>query len=246
MLTWPILATLAAAGLIGSLHCLAMCSPFAAVAGRRGPLGGACYSAGRLTSYAALGGIAGGLGAGMHASLSGLSFGSALLAVLAGLALVALGLRALCPPRGGPVGDPGPLGRALAGLYARLVPLARASSGARRPGQLYVLGVVNGLLPCSVTTPVLLAALASGSAVAGSALLLALGVGTLPAMLAAGHLGGRVVGALLGRRPEASAEASPVAPALGLRARAPAVALLALGLLTAARPFLQVAAPHVH
>jgi sulfite exporter TauE/SafE len=224
------------AGLLGSIHCVAMCGPFAAAAGRRGPAASALYSAGRLTSYGSLGALAGLLGAGLHASLAGLTFATTALALAAGLVLAALGVRALLPPKSGRVRGLGPLGW----LYARLVPLAQACLRAQGNDAAYLLGVVNGLLPCPVTTPLLLAAFAYGSPVVGSTLLLAAGLGTGPAMLAAGQAGG-VAMRWLGRW--RSGRGWNI-----LLQRAPGLALLALGLLTALRPFLlhPAATHHLH
>jgi sulfite exporter TauE/SafE len=183
--------------------------------------------------------VAGLLGTGLQAALGGLSVASAGLAVAAGLVLAALGVRGLLPRCQGRVGSPGPLGS----IYARLVPLARACVAARRRDEAYLLGVLNGLLPCPVITPLLLVALVSGSAVAGGALLLALGLGTLPGMLAAGQVGGQTLG-WLARQREAAGEGSAWGRVLN---RAPGLAILALGLLTVARPFLQASfAGHVH
>ncbi len=230
-----VLGSMLAAGALGSFHCAAMCGPFATLAGRRGVFGSLRYSLGRLSAYAMLGGLAGSLGAGVNASLAGLEHASAILAVVAGAGLVVFGLGSLGPARGR-IRDGGPL----APLYASLVPLIRAAADARRSGNEYVLGVLNGLLPCPVTTPVLLAALASGSAVVGSGLLLALGLGTLPTMLLAGVAGHRLVAWAT-----ASGEGtSRLTTRLGRHV--PALAMIGLGLVTAVRPFLQASAPHLH
>jgi sulfite exporter TauE/SafE len=224
--------SLVLAGLLGSLHCAAMCGPFATAAARRGLAASALYTAGRLTAYGTLGAVAGLLGAGLHASLADLTFASAATALLAGLGMVVLGLWSLRAPRPGRVGSAGPLSL----VYVRLVPLVRACLEARRKEEAYLLGVLNGLLPCPLVTPMLLASLASGSAATGSALLLGLGLGTVPAMLTAGHVGSRAL-VWLGR---GSRSAGDREASRRLRAWAPGLALLALGLLTAARPFLSV------
>jgi hypothetical protein len=234
MLTTGFLASILLAGLVGSVHCVAMCGPFAAAAGRRGTAALALYTAGRLSAYLALGTLAGALGSGLLAALGGLSVAASALAILAGLGLVALGLLSLLPPRGGRARGLGPLGP----LYTRLIPLVRACVSAHRRDEAYLLGVLNGLLPCPVTSPLLLVALASGSAASGGALLLALGLGTLPAMLAAGRAGGGVL-AWLDRRADGARPA--------WLARAPGLAILALGLITAARPFIPAGlAGHLH
>jgi hypothetical protein len=74
-------------------------------------------------------------------------------------------------------------------VRARLLPSIRACLSGRRPERAYLLGVMNGLLPCPVLAPLVLAAAASGAAAVGSLLFICLGLGTLPAMLLVGQAG---------------------------------------------------------
>lgn len=195
-------------GLLGSVHCLAMCGgvvtalsapprrtnviPIVATAR---PLAGAmlAYHAGRLASYAAAGALAGGL-AGQVAGLvklAGLQLG---LYWMASLVLVALGLHFMGQWQG--------LARieALGGvLWRRLQPLRARLPSAASPLGAVAVGALWGWLPCAMVYSVLLVAMLSGSAWQGAALMLAFGAGTLPMLLTIG-IGGAALGRHL-RRP---------------------------------------------
>src|ERR1700757_5017225 len=99
--------TLFAAGFAGSFHCVGMCGGFACALGRdpRGHVASLLrqllYNIGRLTTYCFLGGLAGTLGQvictprGSTVSLLGGSLDAAqrVLAILAGLLMIAVGLQ---------------------------------------------------------------------------------------------------------------------------------------------------------
>jgi uncharacterized protein len=178
------------AGLAGSfMHCVPMCGGFVLgqVADRMACLPAArlCewqrirrgallpYHAGRLTTYAALGALAG-------ATLSRTSWfataSPALLLLAAGLFL-AHASHILKGPDRAPIS----LTRAIARL-------ARGAGGG------YPLGIVLGFLPCGFLYAALVTAAASGSALLGGLGMLAFGLGTVPALAAvgmAGHAAGR-------------------------------------------------------
>lgn len=152
------------AGLVGSPHCIGMCGGFAVLCGGRAR-DAVLWHAGRLTSYAVLGGLAGAFGS--------LVPGPSWLAALVSIGLMvwfAAGLAGLVPePR---VVIPGlkQLGSAVAGNPA----------GAMR----YAFGVVNGLLPCGLVYAALSVPVALGRPAEGALAMLAFGAGTLPALSA--------------------------------------------------------------
>lgn len=175
--------------LIGSVaHCVPMCGPFVLMqcqAGSGGPLlrriaGSALlrYHLGRLTTYVALGAIAGASG-GLLAEETGLRWPLALLFLIAALAFLAraAGLMSILPA------EPAQW------LSRLVVPLA-----ARNPGG-FRLGLLLGLLPCGFLYAALAAAAATGSAMAGAQAMATFGAGTVPALVLTA-LSGR---ALLGR-----------------------------------------------
>ena len=190
-------ASLFLAGLAGSVvHCVGMCGPFVlgqvmagldrgtgAASGGYGEwrrLAGAAllpYHLGRLTTYTALGALAGGATA-LFASTSAFGWLSGGLLVVAALLMIvqALGLA---------LGGASPLSGVLARLAA---PLSSATGiGAR-----YGLGVVLGFLPCGLLYGALAAAGGTGSPTDGALAMAAFAAGTVPALVATGW-GGMLV-----------------------------------------------------
>ena len=150
------------AGLSGSPHCIGMCGAFCATAGsRRG--GAVLWHAGRLTTYAGLGAVAGAFGA----VLPGPAWVPQAVAVVL-LVWFALALAGLVrEPR---VALPG-----LGALGARLA--AGGTLGSR-----YLFGLATGLLPCGLVYAALALPVALGTAAGGALAMLAFGLGTVPAL----------------------------------------------------------------
>lgn len=197
-------------GLAGGFsHCLAMCGPFVAAAslaegravcgtgesGSRRSLGFQLgYHGGRLTTYVLLGALLGLLGqAGALASLSGpfspdqltrwLKLGAGVAMVVTGVVLVASslgrsGYRIPEPTR--LLADRKWFGRATAELLRR------------GPRWGFALGALMGLLPCAPLLPVELAALSSGYPLSGALIMLAFGLGTVPALAGFGAASGLI------------------------------------------------------
>lgn len=173
-------------GLLGGTHCLGMCGGIVSALTVQMPRDRPrwslhlAYHAGRITTYAAAGALAGGLGA------ATLLLGEALpvqivLYIVAQLMLVALGLYLLG------------VSRYLAGferaghaLWQRIQPAASALFPIRTAPRGYAVGLLWGLLPCGLVYSVLVTALVAGSALGGALVMLAFGAGTLPSLLAAG------------------------------------------------------------
>ncbi|MEW6548305.1 MAG: sulfite exporter TauE/SafE family protein [Spirochaetota bacterium] len=180
-------------GLLTSVHCVAMCggislsqsvrrlgesriernAPPAAGSGGavRRLTPGFFYNAGRVVSYTLIGGIVGGLGAVF-------SFSSAMkgmLAAIAGLFMVLLGLKML---------------GVLSGLprLSRLMPtpirnrFGRFSSASGKRGP-FAVGLLNGLMPCGPLQTMQLYALGTGSPWAGALSMFIFSLGTVPLML---------------------------------------------------------------
>jgi len=175
------------ASLAGSLHCAAMCGPFvAAVTGLGSEPGAgarrhAAYHLGRLSTYLALGAVAGWLGgtldwAGNRAGLGRVS------ALLAGCLLIAWGaselfasrklikLRLRPPPRAGVW-----LGRTL--VWIRSTPVVPRA---------YLLGLSTTLVPCGWLYAFVIAAGASGRVSTAVGSMFVFWLGTLPALITAG------------------------------------------------------------
>lgn len=173
------------AGLLGGLHCAGMCG---GILGALSTGGGAALPrligthAGRIGSYALLGAAVAGLGgaAGLVAGLAPLQIALYLLAnvVLLATGAYLLGWRApmtWVEARGG-------------GLWRHLSPWTRSLLPVRTLGQGLALGALWGFMPCGLVYGALAMAMLSGQPLAGSALMAAFGLGTLPNLLAAGVL----------------------------------------------------------
>jgi len=181
------LAAVALVGVLGGGHCLAMCGGI--VAGLAHPqaearadlalVGG--YQLGRILSYSVAGAIAGGLGSLLVLAGEALPVQRAMFAI-ASIFLVALGVYLLGFTRVlAPIERVG--GRAvwdhISRRVGRYVP-------ARNGRDAVVLGALWGWVPCGLVYSVLATAAAAGSAAGGAQVMLAFGLGTLPAMMVAG------------------------------------------------------------
>jgi len=191
------------AGLLGGLHCFAMCGGYVgALAAGPGPVKDGVIlpsktllfrqiaaHAGRLGSYVVLGAALGAAG--------GAALGSAWLPVQRGLYFAANALLLVLAV--GVARGASPFGwfeRAGLGLYAKLLPAARPlASGTSAPSR-FGLGLLWGFTPCGLVYGVLPVAMLSGGALDGALVMLAFGLGTLPNLLAAGMLIGRGQGLL--------------------------------------------------
>lgn len=195
------LLSVAAASLLGSLHCAGMCgglisfyagqTPAAdALGGRARPWAAhAAYHLTRGAAYTALGALAGQLGASLDHVARSAGLGQ-LGALLAGVVLLVWG--ALSWPRapasqallrlGRAPSSPGRWGR----LEARFVQLARAARSRPPLARAALLGLSAALLPCGWLYAFVVLAAGSGSPARGALLLLAFWSGTVPLLLALG------------------------------------------------------------
>jgi len=195
-----------ALGLLGSLHCAAMCGPL--LLALPVPAGGAgrfiagrlIYQSGRILTYALLGVFAG--FAGRSFFLAGLQ---RWLAIALGVGLL---LGFLVSPK---IALSAPVNRLVLPLKSAMaVQLQR-----RDLFSLLVLGMLNGLLPCGLVYVALAHAMTRSNVFAAVAHMFVFGLGTLPMMLAVG-LSGRMF---------------PPAVRLKLRAMIPAGIILLAALL---------------
>jgi hypothetical protein len=185
------------AGLLGGVHCIAMCGGFlAAVAGTTAPNAGRDapllpartlawrqlpYNLGRITTYALLGALAGSAGAlAMSASVSLLPLQRALY-VVANLFLLGLAIGIAGRGRGFAW-----LQQAGASAFGKVLPAVRPLLAAQAFPARYAVGLAWGLVPCALTYSVLPVALFAGGAPQGAAVMLAFGAGTLPNLVVAG------------------------------------------------------------
>jgi len=183
-------------GILGSAHCLGMCgalvSAFFMRPGIRGFLPYVAYHGARILVYAVFGFAAAALGSAL-ASSGQVGLVQAVLQGVAGGVVIFLGLElmGLWQLR---------IGEGFAPLRWLSWGFAKAFSKGPVLGATLA-GTLNGFMPCSMTMAVVANAAALSSPLDGMLLLLAFGVGTLPSMLSAswllGRLGARARGWLL-------------------------------------------------
>lgn len=184
------LAAAFVAGLAGGVHCAGMCGGIVGAlwnpSGRQGvapPLRYLlAYNAGRITSYACAGALAGALGqAGLLTRAAPLL--QPLLFALASLMLVVLGMYLA-----GAASVMGRFEAAGAWLWRGIAPWSRHLLPVTSLPRALGLGALWGWLPCGMVYAVLLTALALGSGWQGAAMLAVFGLGTLPNLLGIGLL----------------------------------------------------------
>lgn len=166
-------------GVIGSLHCVGMCGPLALAIpmGHRGNwgriAGGVLYNLGRVTTYILLGAVLGFAG---QTFLSGRA--QQVLSILLGIGIL---LYLLVPA----VAERTPMlasvaGKPLLQLRRILAPLFHSKAYASP----YIIGLLNGLLPCGLIYMAVTTSFLTGSVWSGSLFMALFGLGTFPAMLA--------------------------------------------------------------
>ncbi len=188
------------AGLLGSGHCLGMCGGIATL-----PASGALapdrnwprvlvYNLCRLLSYASLGALVGAFGS-MIGWLMDIQSWSIILRLVTGLVVILIGLQFLLGKSRLAFAE-----RIGAVLWRRIAPLTRRLNPADGLTDLAMMGLLWGFLPCGLVYSMLTAAAVSGSALGGASLMLAFGLGTLPAVAGVGLLGSAATSST---RPEA-------------------------------------------
>jgi sulfite exporter TauE/SafE len=187
-------------GILGSGHCLGMCGALVCgyfirakqfAGGAAGALPYLAYHGARISVYGTIGLIAAALGAAL-VSTGKIGLAQGVLQIVAGLVVILLGIELL-----------GLLPVSLTVGFAPARWLRQQFAGAAQKGMVRgaaIAGLVNGLMPCSMTMAMAVKATTAPSVPEGGLLLLAFGAGTLPSMLLAsvlfGKLGPRIRGVL--------------------------------------------------
>ena len=182
----PLLAAAFVTGLLGSAHCLGMCAGLsglfavnASVASLRSKLPMAVvYNVGRVISYAVFGSIVGALGKSIVGAIPHLA---APVRLLSGLLIIIVGLQVAFNWR-----FLAPVEKAGAKLWNRIAPAARGLLPVTSLPKALGLGLLWGWLPCGLVYSVLLLAASTANAVNGALVMIAFGMGTMPAMILTG------------------------------------------------------------
>ncbi|MDH3614978.1 MAG: sulfite exporter TauE/SafE family protein [Gammaproteobacteria bacterium] len=229
----PLFAAAFITGLLGSAHCFGMCAGLSglvavntSVASLRPQLAMAvAYNSGRVLSYGFLGAAVAMLGQTIVDAIPNIAapvrFASGLLIVIVGLQ-VAFGWRFLAP-----------LEKAGAHIWNRIAPAAKGLLPVTSVPKALGLGLLWGWLPCGLVYSVLLLAATTANPFAGGLVMIAFGIGTMPAMIATGISASRLSQFMRRKRLGAG------------------LLIVVLGVLTLAMPVMKFAAsndsaPHSH
>ncbi len=178
------------AGLLGSVHCLAMCGGLSGALaystanqsannGRKIFYYQLFYNLGRITTYIILGALMAVLGDFLAAALG--NYGIKIIRHIAGLLIIGLGFYITKWWSG--ISKIEQIG---AKLWNKIAPFMKKLLPVRTPLHAVGIGLLWGFLPCGLVYSTLSLATASTSPFYGAAIMAAFGIGTLPSMLATG------------------------------------------------------------
>lgn len=171
-------------GLVGSLHCIGMCGPIAIAL----PVpdssnlsfftGRILYNIGRVVTYAFLGAVLGLVG-----SKIALAGAQQIVSIVLGVVII---IAVLLPQKYKNYFAQHPIIQKLAHpLKSNIgVLFSKGTFSA-----MFLIGILNGFLPCGLVYVALAGAIASGDAISGAAVMILFGLGTVPAMFAASVFG---------------------------------------------------------
>ncbi len=177
-------------GFLGGGHCIGMCGGVMAALSFAIPADQPVkrwrillsYNIGRIFSYVLIGALAGGIGFQLSSG-----HGLSVLRVVAGILLIAMGLYLANWWRGLSY-----LERLGGVLWRRLQPLGKSLMPVNNSRSALLLGMLWGWLPCGLVYTALAYGLARASVTESAGVMLAFGLGTLPAVLASGVFAERI------------------------------------------------------
>ena len=171
-------------GLMGSFHCAGMCGPIAIALPLVGKkysqkvFGGILYNIGRTVTYGLMGAVFGTLGQGLE--LVGFQ---QWVSVIMGIIMI---ISVIFPALFKHQND---LNSSMFSIVGKLKSALRKMFTTKSYGGLFVLGTLNGFLPCGLVYIALAGALGTHSVVVGTLFMIIFGLGTIPMMLGISLLG---------------------------------------------------------
>lgn len=181
-------------GLIGSFHCVGMCGPIAVALPLNNQswlsrlFGTLLYNIGRAITYALMGAIFGILGEGIQ--LGGFQ---SIVSIAMGVIMI---LSVLFPFL---FRNTAFVNRYIYGYVSKLKSQLGPLLKNRSLGSLFIIGLLNGLLPCGLVYVALAGAIATGSVVSGALFMFVFGIGTAPLLAVLTLLGNVISGSLKSR-----------------------------------------------
>jgi sulfite exporter TauE/SafE len=171
-------------GLLGSLHCIGMCGPiavalpFSSESRTKMIVGRLLYNAGRTLTYGLFGLVAGLLGEALRLTdyQQALSIAAGVI-ILIMIILPSKLMRRILPTRVSQF------------VYARLDRAWAKLTGKRSTSSLFLIGILNGFLPCGLVYLALAGALGSASILSSVMYMVLFGIGTTPVMFATSIVG---------------------------------------------------------
>lgn len=174
-------------GFAGSFHCLGMCGPIVAALPLHGNTlaqkiyGGTLYNLGRTVTYGIMGAIFGLLGQGLEL----VGFQQVVSVVMGALMVISVLFPSLFR-------NQVDLTKSSFKLVGKLKKSISNMFSVRSFQSLFIIGLLNGLLPCGLVYIALAGALATGNAATGTLYMVLFGLGTIPMLLALGVAGNMV------------------------------------------------------
>ena len=171
-------------GLMGSFHCAGMCGPIAIALPLRGEnifqkvFGGVLYNFGRTVTYAIMGAVFGLVGQGLEM----IGF-QQWVSVIMGVLMIA---SVLFPRLFKNQYD---LNNSLFSFIGKLKKALTKLFTKKSYGALFLIGLLNGYLPCGLVYIALAGALGTGNIIYGTMFMILFGLGTLPMLLGISLLG---------------------------------------------------------
>ena len=177
-------------GLLTSFHCISMCGGINLSAsmpkhpGDSKLIPGLLYNLGRVVSYTILGAVIGALGSAVSFSSGSKGF----IAIVAGVFMIVMGLNMLN------------IFPSLRKINPRIPLFLRKFAKTEKKGKgPFVVGLLNGFIPCGPLATMQIYALGTGSVLRGALSLFFFSLGTVPLMLGLGVLGAYLGGKFAGK-----------------------------------------------